>query len=128
MGPRTHDHSSVKSEPVQKVTRKFLGKFVVKWLLTTPSPLASFADINISQGNVATHARCGGSFGIHLTTNLPRNFPVNFLNRFRFDRIKVVSLRPTFSAHPVHVGLAGWRRLVALASSNARRRRRCKAL
>jgi len=29
------------------------------------------------QGSVATYARCGGSFNIHLTTNLPRNFPVH---------------------------------------------------
>jgi len=27
--------------------------------------LACFADINVSQGNVATHARCGGIFNIH---------------------------------------------------------------
>ena len=41
--------------------------------------MACFADINISQGSVATYARCGGIFNIHLTTNLPRNLPVNFL-------------------------------------------------
>ena len=37
--------------------------------------------------SVATYARCGGSFSIHLTTNLPRNFPLTifFLNRFRFN-------------------------------------------
>jgi len=59
------------------------------WLLTTPSYLkhvasllcnlslrACFADINVSQGSVATYARCGGSFNIYLTTNLPRYFPV----------------------------------------------------
>ena len=38
--------------------------------------MAFFADINVSQGSVATHARCGGIFNIRLTVNLPRNLPV----------------------------------------------------
>jgi len=42
--------------------------------------MTCFADIIVSQGSVATHARCGGIFNIHLTTNLPRNLSVNFLN------------------------------------------------
>ena len=59
------------------------------WLLTTPphlkylatppcnlSLMTYFADSNVSQGSVATYARCGGIFDIHLTTNLPSNFPV----------------------------------------------------
>jgi len=59
------------------------------WLLTTPphlkhvatlpcnlSLMACFADISVSQGRVATHARCGGIFDIHLTANLPSNHPV----------------------------------------------------
>ena len=37
------------------------------------SLMARFADINVSQGGVATHARCGGMFNMHLTTNLLRN-------------------------------------------------------
>jgi len=41
--------------------------------------MACFADINVSQGRVATYARCGGSFDIHLTTNSTRNFRENFL-------------------------------------------------
>ena len=41
--------------------------------------MACLADINVSQGSVATYARRGGIFNIHLTTNLPRNLPVNFL-------------------------------------------------
>ena len=62
------------------------------WLLTTPSHLkyvatlpcklslmACFADINVSQGSVATYARCSGIFNIHLARNLPRNLPVIFL-------------------------------------------------
>ena len=39
-----------------------------------------FADVNVSQGSVATYARCGWTFDIHLTANLPRNLPLkNFL-------------------------------------------------
>jgi len=32
--------------------------------------------MNVSQGSVATYARCGGIFDIRLTTNLPRKLPV----------------------------------------------------
>jgi len=66
--------------------------------------MACFADINVSQGSVATYASCAGIFNIHLTTNLPRNLPVKcFLNRLRLDRIIVTSLWPTFLAHPVRL-------------------------
>jgi len=51
--------------------------------------MACFADINVSQGNVATNARCGGIFNIHLTANLPRNLAVNFL--IAYDLTKVWS-------------------------------------
>ena len=55
--------------------------------------MACFADINVSQGSVATYARCGGIFNIRLTANLRRNLQVkNFVNRLRFDRIIVMSL------------------------------------
>ena len=48
------------------------------------SLIACYADINVSQGSVETHARCGGIFNIHLTTNLTRNFPVKkIVNRLR---------------------------------------------
>jgi len=40
--------------------------------------MAYFADINVSQGSVATYRRYGGIFNIHLITNLPRNLPVIF--------------------------------------------------
>jgi len=50
------------------------------------------------QGTVATYARWGGIFDIHLTTNLPKNLLVIFLNRLRFDRIMVMSLWPAFLA------------------------------
>ena len=70
-------------------THRLSNKPFLIWLLTTPphlkyaatltcnlSLMACFADINASQGSVATYARCSGIFNIHLPTNLPRNFPV----------------------------------------------------
>jgi len=51
----------------------------LKYAVTLPynlSLMACFADINVLQGSVATRERCGGSFNIHLTANLPRNLPV----------------------------------------------------
>jgi len=67
------------------------------------SLMTCFADVDVSQGSVATYARCDGSLkNIHLTTNLPRNFAAkNIFNRFRFDRIMVMSLWPHFLAHRV---------------------------
>ena len=41
--------------------------------------MACFADINVSQGSVATYARCGGIFNTHLTAHFPGNLPVKFL-------------------------------------------------
>jgi len=38
--------------------------------------MACFADINVSQGSVATCATCGGMFNMHLTANLRRNLSV----------------------------------------------------
>jgi len=40
------------------------------------SLVACFADINVSQGSVATYARYDGALDIHLTANLPRNLPL----------------------------------------------------
>jgi len=77
----------------------------LKYVATLPSNLslmACFVDINISQGSVATYAKCGGIFNIHRTANLLRNLAIFFLNRLRFGRIMVMSLRPRFSAHPVY--------------------------
>jgi len=51
-----------------------------KYVATVPcnlSLMACFADFNVSQGSVETYGSCGGIFNIHLTTNLPRNLPVN---------------------------------------------------
>ena len=64
--------------------------------------MACFADINVSQGNVATYANCGGIFNIHLTANLPRNLPVKKI----LKSVKIwqnyghESVAP-FLAHPV---------------------------
>jgi len=77
--------------------------------------MACFANINVSQGSVATYARCRGIFNTHLTANLPMNLPVkNFVNRLRFD-----SLWPRFLAHPVylyHISLLGYCRLCTKAT------------
>ena len=75
----------------KKITDRLSNKPFLVWLLTTPqhlqcvatlpcnlSLMACFADTNVSQGNEATYARCGGICNTHLTTNLPRNLPVNF--------------------------------------------------
>ena len=47
--------------------------------------MACFADINVSQGSVAIYARCGGTFDVHLTANLPRNLPVKTI----FKTVKI---------------------------------------
>jgi len=63
--------------------------------------MACFADINVSQGSVATHAKCGGILNIHLTANLPGNLQWKIsVNRLRFDRIVVVNLWPRFFDPP----------------------------
>jgi len=65
---------------LKKITHKLCNKPFLIWLLTTPPHLkyaatlpcnlsltVCFADINVSQGSVATYARCGKIFNIHLT-------------------------------------------------------------
>jgi len=91
-------------------THRLSNKPFLIWILTPPphlkyaatlpcnlSLMACFADINVSQNSVATYARRGRIFNIHLNANLPRNLPVkSFINRLRFDRIKVMSLWSRF--------------------------------
>ena len=51
----------------------------LKYAATLPcnlSLMACFADSDVSQGSVATYARCGGIFNIRLTANLLRNLPI----------------------------------------------------
>ena len=78
-----------------KVTHRTLNSWL--YYLVIYRYFLVFADINVSQGSVATYARRGGIFNIHLTANLPGNLPIrNFFNRLRFDRIMVMSLCPRF--------------------------------
>jgi len=63
--------------------------------------MACFADINVSQGSVATYARCGVICNMHVTKFTKESSSEFFLNRLRFDRIMVMSLWPRFLAHPV---------------------------
>jgi len=64
--------------------------------------MACFADINVSQGSVATYSRFGGISDIHLTANLLRNLLVKkMLIRLGIDSIMIMSLWPRFLAYPV---------------------------
>jgi len=64
--------------------------------------MACFADINVSQGIVATYARCGGMFNIHLSANLLRNLLVkkNCKSVKIWQNYGHESVAP-FLAHPV---------------------------
>ena len=65
--------------------------------------MACFADINVSQGSVATYARCGGIFNMHLTENLPRNLPVEkFCKSVKIWQNYGHESWPRFLAHPVY--------------------------
>jgi len=78
-------------------------KHFLIWLLTTPPHLKYVATllynlslmacfltsiINVSQGSVATYARCGRIFNNRFSANSPRNLSVKKKseNRLRFDR------------------------------------------
>jgi len=78
-----------KYSPIKKMTRRLRNIPFLIWLLTTPphlkyvatlpcnlSLMACYADINVSQGSVATYARWGGIFDIRLSVNYPRNLRV----------------------------------------------------
>ena len=75
-------------------THRLRNKPFLIWLLTTSLHLkyaaalpcnlslrASFTDINVSQGSLATYARCGVIFNIHLTANLLQNFSSKILKK-----------------------------------------------
>jgi len=81
------------------------NKSFLIWLLITPPHLkyvatlpcnlsltACRAETNVSQGKVATYARCGGIFNNLFTANLLQNLPVIFLSWLMFDRIRVCGL------------------------------------
>jgi len=64
--------------------------------------MACFADINVSQGSVATYARCAGILNIHLTTNLPRNLSMKKNSSVKiWQNYGHMSPWPHFLAHPV---------------------------
>jgi len=82
--------------------------------------MACYADINVSQGSVATYARCGGIFNIHLATNLPKNLPVFFLKSVKiWQNYGHESLAvSTFLAHPV--GCVAAKRVCRTSNENTR--------
>jgi len=97
-------------------TRRLSNKPLLIWLLTTPphlkyvatlpcnlSLMAGFADIHVSQGSVATYARCGEFFKYPFNCKFTKESAIekNLLNRLRIDRIMVMSLWPRFLAHAV---------------------------
>ena len=79
-------------------THTLSNKPFLIWLLTTPPHLkyattilcnlslsSCFADMNVSQGSVATYGRCDRIFNTHLTANLPTNLPVKIV----FKSVKI---------------------------------------
>jgi len=64
--------------------------------------LVYWSEVHVSQGSVATYARCGWIFNNRFTENVPRNLPVKKMcvNRLRFDRIMATSLWPYFVGPP----------------------------
>jgi len=92
----------------KKFTRRFLGKFVVKWILKIPSHLTHVATLPCEtlmaakqvindklQDSVATYLRWGAMW-VLISVKLQiyqRMFSwIFFLNRLRFDRIVVMSM------------------------------------
>jgi len=78
--------------------------------------MAYLADISVLQGSVATYARCGGIFNMHLTANLPRNLPVKiFLIGSDLTELWSRVCGPAFLAHPVYPTFdfleAGWAKI-----------------
>jgi len=82
-GQHTHDHTSVKFEPINFFSGRFLGKFAVKWIFKIPSHLAYVAALPCEtsmsakqaindklQGSVATYLRCGKVFNNQIKKGL----------------------------------------------------------
>ena len=65
--------------------------------------MACFADMNVSQGGVATYARFAGIFNIHLNANLLRNLPVFFKSVMIRQNYGHESVAPVFLADPVYI-------------------------
>jgi len=96
VGPQTHGHNFVESEPIFKnnFTGRFLD-FVVNWILKIAPHLAYGATLpcetflsakqsinNKLQGSVATYLRCGAAVNNQIKKGLLMSLRVNFfLNR-----------------------------------------------
>jgi len=90
---------------LQKIslTNSAINLFYVATLPCNLSLMACFGDINVSQGSVATYARCGEMFNIQLTANLLRKLLVKKLNKSVKIRQNYghESVAQFFLAHPV---------------------------
>ena len=64
--------------------------------------MACFADVNVSQGSVATYARCGGIVGTHLTANLPTIPPTATIQRGSVGSKLTVTCRDEQYDLPLH--------------------------
>jgi len=87
--------------------------------------MARFADINVSQGSVATYASDDGIFNIHLTANLPINLPVKKNYKSvkiwqNYDRKSVAR----FFGHPVDFAAPIMRQWMSKHFADLRRRGR----
>ena len=105
----------------KKFTHALSNKRFLIWLLTTPSHLkyttlhcnlslmACFADINVSQGSVATYTRCGEVRWYPFICKFTKksSSEKKCVNRLRFDRIMVMSRWPSFLAHRVYYWAIG---------------------
>ena len=58
-------------------------------------------NLAVLQSSVATHARCGGIFDIHIHI-YQRMLSKKIINGLRINRNMVMSLWTRFLAHPVH--------------------------
>jgi len=89
VGPQTHN--SVKSEPI--FFGRFLGKFVVKWILKIPPHLAYVAALPCEtllsskqvindklQSSVATYLTCGGVVNTKIKKGLLLSLSVKLFN------------------------------------------------
>ena len=102
----------------KKFTKRFLGKFDVKWILKIPPHLAYVATLPCEtlmsakqsindklHGNVATHLRCSGVVNNQIKKDLLLSLRVKFfLNRWIFGKVtsKNVIVSCTLRAWPTN--------------------------
>ena len=77
-----------------------------RYVIKLPCNLARSVDINVSQGSVATYARCGEICNAHSTTHWPRNLPVDFLIDYDLTEVWSWICGPALLAHPVETCLS----------------------